>query len=215
MEAETSIPSSSPTSAMSLAVAGGVSSVEEKEPRRWFVAMVMHNTEKACAQKVKPLLTDLTPEAERVETYVPTQREKHLWRNGRKKMVDRVVCPSYLFIRCTESTRYLLSKYAPFVKGFIKDHARIEDNSRITPFAYITDQQMDDFRSMVEQSEMPVTIDPSSIKRGDKVKVGAGPLKGLQGYVLHDGEGKAIFAICINILGSARVEIPISYLEYT
>ena len=126
--------------------------------------MVMHNTEKACAQKVKPLLTDLTPEAERVETYVPTQREKHLWRNGRKKMVDRVVCPSYLFIRCTESTRYLLSKYAPFVKGFIKDHARIEDNSRITPFAYITDQQMDDFRSMVEQSEMPVTIDPSSIK---------------------------------------------------
>ena len=68
MEAETSIPPSSPTSAMSLAVAGGVSSVEEKEPRRWFVAMVMHNTEKACAQKVKPLLTDLTPEAERVET---------------------------------------------------------------------------------------------------------------------------------------------------
>ncbi len=198
---------------MSLAVAGGVPKAEEEEPQRWFVAMVMHNTEKACAQKVKPLLSELTPETESVETYVPTQREKHLWKNGRKKMVDRVLCPSYLFIRCTESTRYLISKYASFVKGFIKDHARTVDQSRIVPFAYITDQQMDDFRRMVEQTEMPVTINPSTLKQGDMVKVGTGPLKGLKGYMLHDGEGKTTFAICINILGSARVELPISYLE--
>lgn len=202
-----------PTSTMSLADAEGVPGRKPSSPLRWYVALVMHNTEKACAAKVATLFQQQDAGSPYVETYIPIQKEKRVWRNGRKKEVERVLCPCYLFIRCTEDTRKRIKASAPFINSFIKDRAMPANAYGQTPFAHIPDKQMQSFMRMVRYAESQVTIDTSALKAGDRVRVNGGPLKGMEGYLLAEPSGGTSLAIRIDILGSAKVDMPIAQLE--
>ncbi|MDD6506385.1 MAG: transcriptional regulator, partial [Prevotellaceae bacterium] len=69
----------------------------------WFVGIVAYNNEKACQEKLERLLAYDDVE---FSTYVPVQREMHEWPStGKRVMVDRIICPSMLFIRCTDAVR--------------------------------------------------------------------------------------------------------------
>lgn len=155
-------------------------SLPAKVPQ-WFIAVVTPNTELSNQRKLKAWSAAAdTP----IETYVPTQRELHEWPSRRtKKWVDRVVCPCYLFIRCTPNVRYAIKAQCPYILHFVKDPARREDPTAISPFATISDAQMLDFRRMVGDADAPITIDTSTLRIGTKVRIKAGKLKGLTGYI--------------------------------
>lgn len=202
-----------PASTVSFADAEGVPDTVSPDGRRWFVALVMHNTEKASAARLDALSRQPEAGIPHVETYVPIQRERRVWQNGRKKMVDRVVCPCYLFVRCTESTRRRIKIQAPFINSFVKDRAMPADEFGLFPFAHIPDDQMQAFMQMVRCADTPVTIDTSSLRIGDKVRVSGGPLRGMEGYLMEEPTGETSLAIRIDILGSARVHVPAGLLE--
>ena len=62
----------------------------------WFVVLVGHNGERAVGRRL----------GERgYEVYVALQREVRVWRDGRRREVDRVVIPSVVFVRCGEGER--------------------------------------------------------------------------------------------------------------
>ena len=63
---------------------------------KWFVAIVNSRHEKSVADKLHTT---------GIETYVATQKEMRVWANGRRKIVDRVVVPSMVFVKCTEKAR--------------------------------------------------------------------------------------------------------------
>lgn len=202
---------------MSLAVAEGVPNRQEnatrKEPKRWFIAIVMNNTEKACCRRLNEMFLANGNMTLDFETYVPSQRELRVWRNGRRKKVDRILIPSYLFVRCTETVRKTIKREAGFIKSFMKNRAVQSDKFGISPFAFISDSQMASFMRMVGDAETPVTIDPRQLHVGAKVRVKGGRLWGLEGNVLHEPGNKASIVLSIDFLGCAKTEVPLELLE--
>ena len=202
---------------MSLAVAVGVSSGQVSQPERatgrWYIAVVMHNTEQACCRKLEQRYTVGGCRTLAFETYVPSQTEVRVWRNGRRKKVERILFPTYLFIRCTESVRKTLKQQSPFIRYFLKDRAGSPDPFGIYPFATIPDSQMLSLQRMVGDAETPVTVDPSCLHVGVKVRVKGGRLSGFEGQVLHEPGGRTSIYICIDFLGCAKVEMPLELLE--
>ena len=188
----------------------------------WFIAVVTPNTEKASREKLDKLIDDLNKEKKynesiderkRVVSYVPIQREMHEWpSNGRRVIVDRVICPCYIFIRCSDADRYLIACRAKFIHHFLMDRARIVKDGR-NDFARIPHDQMEAFQRMVGDGETHVTIDPTKLHLGTKVRVKSGRLAGMEGYLYREPNGSNMIAITINFLGSARTEYPIDLLE--
>ena len=188
----------------------------------WFIAVVTPNTEKASREKLDKLIDDLNKEKKynesiderkRVISYVPIQREMHEWpSNGRRVIVDRVICPCYIFIRCSDADRYLIACRAKFIHHFLMDRARIVKDGR-NDFARIPHDQMEAFQRMVGDGETHVTIDPTKLHLGTKVRVKSGRLAGMEGYLYREPNGSNMIAITINFLGSARTEYPLDLLE--
>ena len=82
----------------------------------------------------------------------------HEWpSNGKRVIVDRVIYPCYVFIRCSDRDRYYIACHAKFILHFMMDRARITKDGR-SDFARIPNSQMDNFRKMVGNAERPVNI---------------------------------------------------------
>ena len=190
--------------------------------KHWFIAVVTPNTERSSRAKLEQLFEDLNkekhteerePDVKRFDSYVPIQRELHEWPStGKRVWVDRVICPCYLFIRCSDEDRYRIACRAKFIHHFLMDRARINMDGR-NDFARIPSDQMEAFQRMVGDGETPVTIDPTKLHLGTKVRVKSGRLAGMEGYLYREPNGSNMIAITINFLGSARTEYPLNLLE--
>ena len=190
--------------------------------KHWFIAVVTPNTERSSRAKLEQLFEDLNkekhteerePDVKRFDSYVPIQRELHEWPStGKRVWVDRVICPCYLFIRCSDEDRYRIACRAKFIHHFLMDRARINKDGR-NDFARIPSDQMEAFQRMVGDGETPVTIDPTKLHLGTKVRVKSGRLAGMEGYLYREPNGSNMIAITINFLGSARTEYPLNLLE--
>ena len=184
----------------------------------WYIALVTPNTEKECAKKVKKLvgiqdMDEIYNADNRVNAYVPIQRELHEWPSIKKrKWVDRVLCPCYLFIQCSEEDRYDLACRAKFILRFLTDRARTEE-SGVRGFARIPHAQMENFMRMIGDAKNPITIDASQLHKGTKVRVKTGSMAGIEGYISREPNGSVKLAIYIDYLGCAKMEFPIEDLE--
>ena len=192
------------------------------EGNHWFIAVVTPNTEKSCRDKLDKLFETLNKEKKyneskdedrKIISYVPIQRELHEWpSNGKRVWVDKILCPCYVFIRCSDRDRYDIACKAKFILHFLMDRARKDKNGR-SDFARIPSDQMDTFRRMVGDAEHPVTIDPSKLHLGSKVRVKTGRLAGMEGQLYREPNGSTMIAVAVNFLGCAKTEYPIEMLE--
>lgn len=180
--------------------------VQISEKKHWFIAVVKHGNEKICGK----ILTDLG-----YENYVPFQRELRKYANGRRKWVDRLVLTSKVFVRTTEEDRLKNVVTLPVIYRFMVDPSRRSNNMGHASAAIIPDKEMDAFRRMLEQDELPVTYQETGaiFLEGDKVRVIVGKLSGLEGTVIRTVEGKHRLYVSLDILGSASVEIESSWLK--
>lgn len=163
---------------------------------KWFVAIVNSRHEKSVAEKL----------GERgVDCYVATQREMRIWQNGRRKMIDRVVIPSVVFIRCTEKERREIVAL-PYVNRFMVN--RTADTGTLNrPAATIPAVQMQRLQFMLGQSETPVNFEPTIFKVSDNVRVIRGHLRGLEGEIMKNSDGTHTLTISLSLLGGATVTI--------
>ena len=170
---------------------------------QWFVAIVRCNTEKKVADRLSEA---------GYKTYVPLQREERVWRNGRKKIVDRVVIPSMVFVNCNETQRREIVGYS-FINRFMIDRAAAHTPTGMKPFAVIPEWEIQKLRFIVENSPSPVTVSDSSYRKGEKVRIVRGNMKGLEGEV-EDADGlHSRLVISLDILGNARLMIDTNMLE--
>ena len=167
------------------------------EKCHWFVAIVNHNTEKASSKKLLTL---------GIEHYLPLQSELHIWKNGRKSNIERVVIPSMIFIHCTEHQRRDIVRL-PFIKRFLVNKAGVHDCNGHSPLAIIPDDQIRLLKFMLGQSEVPVAFSDRFFKTGDKVQVIRGTLTGLEGEVLEMLPTKSEVIVLLNCIGCARIYI--------
>ena len=188
----------------------------------WFIAVVTPNTEKASREKLEKLIADLNKEKKynesvdekkRVISYVPIQREMHEWPStGKRVWVDRVICPCYVFIRCSDADRYYIACRAKFIHHFLMDRARISKDGR-NDFARIPHPQMLNFIRMVGDGDSPITIDPTRLRAGSKVRIKTGRLRGIEAFLEESPNGTTSIALRVNFLGYAKMNCPIELLE--
>lgn len=177
----------------------GVSSGEEnnEENLRWYVAIVNNRAEKKCAE----LLTAMG-----IENYVATQKEVHVWSRGRKRVIDRIVMPSLVFVRTTEHHRLKTVAPLPYVNRFYVNRAGEKNEFGRYPVAIISQKEIDTLRFMLGESVNPVTIEERHLKVGDPIRVVRGALKTLQGRI-REIDGDTYLYVSLDILGSAKVKI--------
>lgn len=168
------------------------------EETHWYVAVVNNNSERSIAEK----LMDKRLE-DAYECYVPIQREERVWKNGRKKVVDRVLLPAMLFVKCTEKKRRKALDLG-FVKKFMLDHTKGCDGH--FPVAIIPDRQMQQFKDLLSKATAPVTVENVHFRLGDAVRITLGALAGIEGNIIVEPQG-TFLVIAIDSLGFAKVQI--------
>jgi transcription antitermination factor NusG len=126
-----------------------------------------------------------------------------------------LVLTSKVFVRTTENDRLKNVVTLPCIYRFMVDPSRHDTKEGRSPAAVIPDKEMQIFRRMLEQDELPVTMEEAgvSFSAGDKVRVVTGKLSGLEGTVMMTGDNKRRLYVSLDILGSASVEVDSSWLE--
>lgn len=178
------------------AVPSGVDDAVGVPEAKWFVAIVNYRHEKSVAEKLQTT---------GIETYVATQKEMRVWANGRRKIVDRVVIPSMVFVKCTEQQRRQIVNL-PYVNRFLVN--RSAENSGLNkPVAVIGDAEIQKLKFMLGQSDTPVEFAPTEFRINDAVRVIRGSLRGLCGEIRTAPDGTHTLVVSLALLGGATVHI--------
>ncbi|MDE6668691.1 MAG: UpxY family transcription antiterminator [Muribaculaceae bacterium] len=174
---------------------GSDGAVGVPEPK-WFVAIVNSRHEKKVAENLQET---------GIKSYVATQKEMKVWKNGKRKTIDRVVIPSVVFVNCTEKERRQIVSL-PFIYRFMVNRSA-ESGTLNKPVAVIPDLQIQKLQFMLGQSDLPVNFVPSAFKVKDNVRVIRGSLKGLYGQIMENSDGTHTLTVGIELLGGAAVKI--------
>lgn len=163
---------------------------------KWFVAIVNSRHEKSVAEKLQTT---------GIETYVAAQKEMRVWANGRRKIVDRVVIPSMVFVKCTEQRRRQIVNL-PYVNRFLVN--RSTDSGGLNkPVAVIGDAEIKKLKFMLSQSDSPIEFAPTEFRVNDNVRVLRGSLRGLEGEIRECSDGTHTLVVSVSFLGGAIVHI--------
>lgn len=185
----------------------------KEPPRHWYIAIVNNNTEKTCCRRMEKLFDEWARQnLRRCMAYVPIQRETRVWRNGRRSEVERILFPTFVFVRCTELERRREIAYIPFVKRFFVNIAGTPVNGH-RPVAIIPDDQMVSLRRMVEGADSPISVSNRPLRLGERVRVNGGKLLGLEGNVYREADGNTNLVVAIDCLGCAMVRIARDLLD--
>lgn len=172
-----------------------VTNDREAYPKHWIAALVQMNTEKKVGEKLSKI---------KIENYVPTQQEIHLW-SDRKKKIDRIVIPMVVFIHTDENTEKQIRNFS-FIYKFLSYPGHKET-------AVIPDTQIELLKFMLKHAESNVQLAEKIFSVGETVRIGRGPLKGLEGELCYVTEDKPMVAIRIECLGYACVSVSKTDIE--
>ena len=164
-------------------------------PKSWVAALVQVRSEVTVSRKLHSL---------GIENYVPTQLETHQW-TDRKKKIERVVIPMIVFIH-VEKDEIKKLVYHSFI------HKLLTYPGQKTP-AIIPDDQIENLKFMLGQSDSPVHMLDHVFRTGDRVRIVRGPLKNLEGELCKVESGKSMVSVLIDCLGYACVDVEVGELE--
>lgn len=166
----------------------------EARSKFWVAAYTRPRSEKKAASELEAL---------GLEVYLPLQKQLKQW-SDRKKWVETVVAPMVLFLNVDKNDLLTIRKHPLILKLFTAPGSK--ETARI-PIA-----EIEKLKFILDQSELPVTIDPSLFVKDTKVRIIRGSLMGVCGIIESSDGESAVFVTNMGILGGAKVQIKISEL---
>ena len=161
---------------------------------QWFIGRVKYCHEHKAAAKLQEM---------DVEYFLPEQTVSRKW-SDRVKKIKVLLLPRYIFIHCMNSKRVEILQNISSITNFMTDH-----DTHLA--AVIRDKDLETFRLMVDYEDRPITIDSVNFSPGDRVRVICGPLMNHE-CELVEVSCRTCIAVGLGILGSARIELPLSYI---
>lgn len=117
---------------------------------------------------------------EGIEYYLPLIKKMRQW-SDRKKMVEMPLFNSYVFVRPTAMQR----DKALQVPGVVK-YLRYNDGD-----AQVRENEIELIRTLISGGrDMSSFDDGQQFSAGEEIEVISGPMKGLQGLVMHNSSGQ-------------------------
>lgn len=147
----------------------------EARSKFWVAAYTRPRSEKKAASELEAL---------GLEVYLPLQKQLKQW-SDRKKWVETVVAPMVLFLNVDKNDLLTIRKHPLILKLFTAPGSK--ETARI-PIA-----EIEKLKFILDQSELPVTIDPSLFVKDTKVRIIRGSLMGVCGIIESSDGESAVF----------------------
>ena len=192
-----------------------VSKIEEKEafgaddePKMpddagWYVAVVRCNLEKKIAQIIEDYF-----QRKNIwfEYWVPMRKEVVIDKRSNKRRVkEKVLLTTFIF--CHVSPDHLNDI------RFRTDVYKMLTMPGQNKIYRISDKEVEDYRCIVENPDLPVTPCSGPLRKGQKVRITEGNMAGLEAYVQRISGKKATIGNEIKYITGATIEIDRSFLE--
>lgn len=123
-------------------------------------------------------------ERKNIESFLPLHKVTHRW-SDRKKILEVPLFPNYIFVRIDYRRRWDLLK----INGLVK-FLTCGNTAEVIP-----DQEMENIKKLIHGDP---EVSNENYMRGEELKIINGPLAGLKGVLINDGEQK--LAVRVNIL---------------
>jgi len=165
------------------------------EPQQWFAVW----TRNRCEPKVRQTLS-----AKGLEVFVPSIRQASR-RRDRRVMLDRPLLPGYALLRFAPSR-------AAYLQVMSTDGVVRILGERWDSLSPVPDEEVEAIRRIVTTAQNAGSV--PWLRQGDRVRILAGPLQGLEGFVQDWRSGRARFVISVDLLQrSVGVEVASEILE--
>jgi transcription antitermination factor NusG len=157
----------------------------------WYALYTRHQHEKAVAEALA---------RKDFHVFLPLYEATHRWRDRLKKL-SLPLFPSYVFVR-GGLDRHLQMMTTPGVYSILACAGRAQS---------IPEEQIEAVRRMVEG---PLRVEPHPfLKCGDRVRVTAGPLQGIEGILVRKKNLTRLVLSIEMLLKSVAVEIDACFVE--
>jgi transcriptional antiterminator RfaH len=138
---------------------------------------------------------------EGVETFLPLQKTYRVW-SDRKKLVEKPLIPSYLFVRILSKNFHHVYKLQGVVK-FISFEGK--------PVS-IPNKQIDNLKLLVN-SDAKIEVSSEVFAKGDNVEVISGSLVGLTGELIRIGNQNRVVIRIDRLDQNLLLKIPKAFLR--
>lgn len=169
----------------------------------WFVAVVRSNCERKIAASIALCL-----DKENVwfESWVPMQKVVYLEkRTNKRRIKEKVFLPTFIFCH--------ISKKKLNEIRFRSDVYKMLTMPGQREIYQVPDTEFNNYRMLVENPENPAVAYTGPLKKGQKVRITQGSLKGLEAYVQRLTGTKALIGNEIRYVSGATIEINRAFLE--
>lgn len=160
---------------------------KDKE-KKWHALYVASRQEK----KVLKSLLDKS-----IDTYLPLVKTLRQW-SDRKKMVELPLMNGYIFVKITdkEKDRILQTKG---IVSFVRSDGKI---------AIIRDEEIDSLKQFIALGyQIEARAKTVDHKEGDRIRITSGALRGVEGIVIENKEGRFIEVLLESIGQCIRVKL--------
>ena len=169
----------------------------------WYVAVVRVN----CEEKIAKLIqSNLNHNDIWFEYWVPKIKVVCIdKRTNKRKVKEKLFLSTFIFCHVSQKRldeiRFRSDVYKMLTMPGQKKIYKIPDN------------QFNNYRNLVDNDEEPVSEAPVPLKKGIKVRVMEGKMKGLEAYVQRYNRKKAVIGNEIKYISGATIEISRDLLE--
>ena len=173
------------------------------EDAGWYVAVVRCNCEKRIADDIQYCFDEKNTW---FEYWVPMQKVWYIDRRSKKrKWKEKIFLATFIFCHVSaEKLNDIRFRSDVFKMLTMPGHREIYR---------LRDKEFEDYRRIVENPDLPFNPQTGPLKKGQKVRVVEGNLKGLEAYVQRISGNKAVIGNEIQYISGATITIDRSYLE--
>lgn len=169
----------------------------------WYVAVVRCNCENAIGQTIAEYFDN---KKIWFEFWVPMRKEVVIdKRSNKRRIKQKVLLTTYIF--CHVSPDYLNTI------RFRSDVYKMLTLPGHRDIYRLRDKEVEDYRRLVENPDLPVTPCSGPLRKGQKVRITEGKMAGLEAYVQRTSGKKATIGNEIKYISGATIEIDRSFLE--
>lgn len=153
----------------------------------WYILCTRLYHEKKVAEKLSSL---------GFEVYLPAQRVRKKW-SDRIKTVDQIVITRTVFVHCEDADRK---------KTFVDQNLFYMMDRTTGKVAIVPDNQLNTFRALLSQTDIPVDFIDHQLQPGEKVRISNDIFDAVDAEVTMV-EGKEKVFVRIDLLGCAILEV--------